>query len=236
MICAIHQPQYLPWLGYFDKIRQADVFILLDNVQFKKNDWQNRNKIRTSQGWQWLTVPVFHNFGQKITEVKINNIKNWRQTHLKALILNYSKAPYCSEYRDFFETVYGQEWEYLVDINIYCIERLVEFLGIKTKIVRASAYQATDDSTQRLMDLCRAVGADTYLSGIDGPKYMDIKKFKESGISLVTQQFVHPVYQQMWSHKQGGEFISHMSIVDVLFNYGRKAHEIFSLSADNVKI
>jgi hypothetical protein len=91
MICAIHQPQYMPWLGYFDKIDKADIFIFLDDVQFKKNEWQNRNKIRTAQGWQWLTVPILHEFGQKIADVHIDNKRKWRHTHLRSIQLNYGK-------------------------------------------------------------------------------------------------------------------------------------------------
>jgi len=125
MIAGIHQPQYLPWLGYFDKIARSDIFILLDDVQFKKNDWQNRNKIHTPQGWQWLTVPVIHNFGQTIVETKIKNVSNWRQAHYKALVLNYSRAPFFNDYKDFFETLYEREWEYLADLNIYILEKLI---------------------------------------------------------------------------------------------------------------
>src|SRR3989338_1301971 len=143
MIVTIHQPQYLPWLGYFNKADHADVFIILDDVQFKKNDWQNRNRIRTSQGWQWLTVPIFHDFGQKITEVRINNNDNWRETHLKAIILNYGRAPFFDDYIGIFEDAYARPWTYLVEINIYFIEKFIDLLGIRTKLVRASEYDAT---------------------------------------------------------------------------------------------
>ena len=157
MIAAIHQPQYLPWLGYFHKILSSDVFILLDNVQFKKNDWQNRNKIKTPQGGQWLTVPVLHDFGQKITEVRINNKMSWRSGHLKSLQMNYAKAPFFKEYVPHFEEILGKEWEFLSELNIAVIRKCVELLGIGTKIVLASDYQATEESTQRLADLCKAL-------------------------------------------------------------------------------
>ena len=165
MIVSIHQPQFLPWLGYFDKIASSDIFILLDNVQFKKNEWQNRNKIRTPQGWQWLTVPVLHNFGQKISEVKINNQIKWKDNHLKTLELNYKKSPFFGKYFPFFEELYRQEWECLADINIFVIQKMVDLLGIKTKIVKSSDYQATEDNTQRLIDLCKLLKGDQYLSG-----------------------------------------------------------------------
>ncbi len=98
MIVSVHQPQYLPWLGYFDKIERSDIFVFLDNVQFKKNEWQNRNKIKTSEGWQWLSVPVIHKFMQKISEVKINNTVWWGKKHLNALVTNYSKAPFFKDH------------------------------------------------------------------------------------------------------------------------------------------
>ncbi len=220
MIATIHQPQYLPWLGYFDKADRADIFILLDNVQFKKNDWQNRNRIRTSQGWQWLTVPIFHDFGQKITEVRINNNDNWREAHLKAIILNYGRAPFFDDYIGIFEDAYARPWTYLVDINIYFIEKFIDLLGIRTQLVRASAYDAADDSTQRLIDLCQAVGTDTYIAGVDGAKYMDFDKFKEHDIAVVTQDFVHPFYPQVWIKDPAKDFISHLSVIDLLFNCG----------------
>lgn len=223
MIVTIHQPQYLPWLGYFDKADRADIFILLDDVQFKKNEWQNRNKIRTSQGWQWLTVPVLHDFGQKINEVKINNKIDWRKAHLKALQLNYAKAPFYNQTIGIFESIYEKEWENLAQINIHFIEKIVELLGIDTKIVISSKCQVSEDPTQRLIDLCKGFKADIYLSGKDGHKYMDFGQFEKSGLKVETQDFNHPVYSQQWM-KQGKEsFISHLSIVDLLFNHGPKS-------------
>ncbi len=219
MIATIHQPQYLPWLGYFDKADRSDVFILLDDVQFKKNDWQNRNKICASQGGQWLTVPVIHDFGQKINEVKINNKINWRQAHLKALQMNYSKAPFFKEYIGLFEKIYGMEWDFLININIYLIKELIDLLGIQTKIVLSSEFQVSDERTQRLIDLCESVGADIYLAGADSGNYMDFEKFKKGGVSLMIQDFRHPVYQQRWTK----DFLSCMSVVDLAFNYGDKS-------------
>jgi len=220
MIVTIHQPQYLPWLGYFNKAYQADIFIILDNVQFKKNDWQNRNRIRTSQGCQWLTVPVLHDHGQAINKVKLNNTTHWRKAHFNALLMNYGKAPFFKNYIDFFESMYNKEWEYLADINIGFIEQIIQWLRIETRIVKSSDYSVTEDSTQRLIDLCKQFDATTYISGSDGEKYMDIKKFEENDIRLEVQDYQHPVYPQLWTGGNNDNFISHMSVIDLLFNYG----------------
>ncbi|UCG08719.1 MAG: WbqC family protein [Desulfobacterales bacterium] len=222
MIVAVHQPQYLPWLGYFDKIRIADVFCYLDNVQYKKNEWQNRNRIKTAQNWQWLTVPVHYRFPQKINEVEINNSVNWKKKHLQALITNYSKAPYFKDYITPLEDLFTKDWELLSEFNIGLLERLREFLNLHDKpAIPASSMVLRDDPTERLIDICKTVGADTYLAGQDGRTYMDLERFRANGITVITQEFKHPVYPQLYD-----EFQSHMSIVDLLFNCGPESIKI----------
>ena len=221
MIAAVHQPQYLPWLGYFDKMRRADVFCFLDNVQFKKNDWQNRNRIKTARGWQWLTVPVHYRFPQKITEVTINKSVNWKKKHLQALISNYNRTPYFKQSLDIFEQVYSETWDSLSDLNIILIKRLRTAFGLDQKpIVKASDHDLREDPTDRLIDICTALNADTYLSGQDGIKYMNMERFRQSGIRVVVQDFQHPIYPQAFEG-----FQSHMSAVDLLFNCGEKSLE-----------
>jgi hypothetical protein len=216
LIVAVHQPQYLSWLGYFDKIRQADVFCYLDDVQYKKNDWQNRNRIKTDQGWQWLTVPVRYRFPQKLNEVAINNAVNWKNKHFQALITNYNRAPYFRAYTTLFEQIYSQDWEFLSELNIALIEGLKTAFGMdRVTAVKSSDFSLRQDPTDRLVDICRELKADTYLSGPDGVKYMELERFKQSGIQVVLQDFVHPVYPQRFSG-----FQSHMSAVDLLFNCG----------------
>jgi WbqC-like protein family len=221
LIVAIHQPQYLPWLGYFDKIIKADAFCYLDNVQYKKNEWQNRNRIKTAQGRQWLTVPVSYRFPAKINEVKINNTVNWKRKHLQAMITNYSKAPFFAEYIGFFEEVYSKDWELISELNVYLIGRMQEMLNIKEKrTVLASTLSLSDDPTERLIDICKTLEGDTYLSGQDGAKYMDLERFKANGIEVIVQDFIHPEYPQLF-----GDFASHLSIVDLLFNCGPETLE-----------
>ena len=222
MIVSIHQPQYLPWLGYFSKIDRSDIFILLDNVQFKKNEWQNRNRIRTAEGWQWITVPVLHKFLQKISEVEINNTVQWGKKHLNALITNYSKAPFFKEYIGFFEQTYAQDWKCLVDINIHIIQNLVKIMGIPDKeLILASKFESREGPTERLIDLCKQVGADIYLSGKDGAKYLDLDIFKKESVEVIFQDYKHPQYPQLF-----GGFEPYMSILDLLFNCGPESLSI----------
>ena len=222
MIVAVHQPQYLPWLGYFDKIRRADVFCFLDNVQYKKNDWQNRNRIKTAQGWQWLTVPVQYRYPQKINQVTINNSVNWKKKHLQTLVTNYNRATFFNEFKQSFEQVYSENWDYLSDLNIALIERLNRAFGLEQRpTAKSSDFSLREDPTDRLIDICRALNCDTYLAGRDGTQYMDLARFKQSGIQVIIQDFKHPDYPQLF---QG--FQSHMSAVDLLFNCGAKSLEI----------
>ena len=138
MICTVHQPNYLPYLGFFEKAHRSDVFILYDTTQFKKNDWQNRNKLCVNNGWQWISIPVYHDFGQKIFEVKIKDpqkslVKNWRSIQVL-----YAKAPYFKKYAASYEEIYHSEIELLNDLNCKIILQAAEHLGIKTKFVKSS--------------------------------------------------------------------------------------------------
>ena len=216
MIAAVHQPQYLPWLGYIDKIDKCDVFCFLDNVQYKKNDWQNRNRIKTVSGWQWVTLPVRYRFPQRINEVQINNAVNWRRKHLQALITNYRKSPFFHHCIDLFQQIYQTDWQHLADLNIEMVKGLMKLLGMEAKpTILASALHTSDDPNDRLIDICRALGCDTYLAGAAGANYMDAARFEKRGIRVVFQDFRHPQYPQLF-----GEFVSHLSVIDLLFNCG----------------
>ncbi len=224
MIISIHQPQYLPWLGYFDKISKSDVFVLLDNVQFKKNEWQNRNRIKTARGWQWLTVPVIHKFSQKIDEVKINNTVRWGKKHLNTLVTNYSKTAFFRQHIAFFEQAFAREWRCLVDLNIHFIRYLADGLGLSEKrLVRASAYDLREDATERLIDICKQLQGDVYLSGRDGAKYLNTALFEKEGIQVVFQDYHHPRYPQLY-----GAFEPCLSAVDLLFNCGSESRSVLT--------
>jgi hypothetical protein len=224
MRIAVHQPHYLPWLGYFDKMLKADAFCYLDNVQYKKNEWQNRNRIKTDRGWQWLTVPVHYRFPQKICEVCIDNTAKWKHKHLQALKTYYGKAPYFSRTFQLFERVLAQKWQSLSELNIELAEQLRQCLGLGHKTTaRASHLNLSEDPTERLIDICLALGGDTYLSGPDGLAYMNAERFRQRGLRIEVQAFEHPVYLQRF-----GEFISHLSVLDLLCNCGPDSLAVLS--------
>jgi hypothetical protein len=222
LIAAVHQPQFMPWLGYFDKMDRADCFVLLEGVQYKKNEWQNRNRIKGAAGPQWLTVPVRFSFPARIDEVAINQAENWRHRHWQALRTNYARAGYWREASGFLEEFYRREWQWLVEVNVASIQWLREVLGITTPLRSASQLPGlSDDPTGRLVDICRAVGAGTYLSGADGPKYLDLDQFADAGIEVIFQEYQHPVYPQLF-----GDFVSHLSALDLVLNCGAEGLNI----------
>jgi len=226
MIVAVHQPQYLPWLGYFDKICRADFFVLLDNVQFKKNEWQNRNKIKTAQGWQWLTVPVKYKFPQLINEVTINNTVRWQHKQRQAILSNYKKAP-CYHYLDgFFDEIFSHAWQSISQLNIRVVIRLAKILGIDTPIFVASELgDFPNDPDERLIAITAHFKADAYLAGSGGRQYMDLLKFRERGIEVLFQDYKHPVYDQRF-----GEFVPYMSAIDLILNHGENSLAILGRS------
>jgi len=226
---AIHQPQYLPWLGYFDKMDRADCFVLLDDVQFKKNEWQNRNRIKTAAGWQWLTVPVLHRFPQRIAEVRIDGAAPWPRKHWRALLANYAGAPAFEPHRAFFAELYARDWQRLAELSGAALEYLVGALGITTRLVPASALDLPPGvmATDRLVAICRALGADTYVSGSGAHDYLEVERFHRAGIALEFQAFACPVYPQRF-----GAFEPNLSVVDLLFNCGARSLAVLRSRGD----
>lgn len=220
MIVAIHQPQYLPWAGYLDKVDQADTFVLLDTVQFKKGEWQNRNRFKTAQGPQWITVPVLHDFGQLIKDVIIDPRRSsWARKHHQALKTHYGSTPGISDVEGCLIPVWEREWERLAPLNVAILQALMELTGIETSLLLASEMEpAPDHPDERLISICRQLGADTYLAGAGGPDYMQMELWEEAGIGVIVQEFIHPVYTQPF-----GDFLPAMSAVDLLCNCGRDA-------------
>jgi len=226
MIVSVHQPQYIPWLGFFDKIKKSDCFVFLDQVQYKKREYENRNKIKSSAGAHWLTVPVITKgaYFQKISDVLIDNAQRWQEKHYKAFEFNYGKAAYFKNYLPFLEEIYLQKkWVNLVDLNIFIIKFVLKELGIGTKIYLESQVQADGQATDRIVNICRKLTCDSYLSGIGGTAYLEEEKFSSAGIKLIYQDFKHPEYPQ-----QFGEFESNLSVMDLLLNCGPQAGKYFA--------
>ncbi|MDO8516867.1 MAG: WbqC family protein [Nanoarchaeota archaeon] len=215
MRIAIHQPNFLPYLGFFDKCDYSDILVLYDSTQFKKNDFQNRNKIKTKDGWKWLTIPISYNFGDLINKVKIDNSQDWRNKHLVYLKENYYKSAFFDVYFDKIKEIYNKEWTYLSDFNISLIIFLIKELGIKCKIVKSSDLDINLKSTDALIEICKELNADEYVSGKDGRNYLDKSLFEKENIKVLFQDYKHPIYQQQFYG-----FEPFMSILDLLFNEG----------------
>jgi len=222
MKIAIHQPHYLPWLGYFAKWAAADLFVFLDTVQYEKNGWQNRNRIKTRDGPRWLTAPVRARLGTAIRDVMIDTTQPWRARHLRAIDNAYAKAPSWPHHRDELQSFYGREWDRLAPLAVESAQWLAQALGISIPTRLASDLTLPDrarlDATARLVALCQAVGADTYLAGRDGALYLDADQFAAAGIAVETQRYEHPVYAQ-----EHGEFAPFLSALDLLLMYGDEA-------------
>lgn len=223
LVC-IRQPGYLPFIGFFKKIQSSDVFVYLDDAQYTVGGWENRNKIKTSTGPIWLTVPVLHPFQQKLRDVKIKP-DNWRKKHMLSIKNSYLKAPFFNEYWNDIEKILNIEWEKLIDLNFAFIEYFNSKLGLTTKTFRSSELDVDDKGSLRLLKICQKLNADVYMSGIRGKEYLDEKLFTDAGIKIIYENFQHPVYHQLH-----GEFIPNMAIVDLLFNEGDKSKEIIQNS------
>ena len=216
MRVAIHQPQYLPWLGYLAKWAAADLFVFLDTVQYEKNGWQNRNRIKTADGARWLTVPVRARLGTSLAEVPVDAEQPWAQRHLRSIEHAYGRAPHFAAQRDALARLYAAPWERLAPLAVASAEWLARAAGVTAPARLASSLAVDDDDpTGRLVALCRAVGADTYLAGGHGARYMDAKRFADAGIRVLYQTYAHPVYAQ-----QHGDFVPFLSGLDLLLMHG----------------
>jgi hypothetical protein len=214
---AIHQPQYLPYLGFFHKLANSDVLVVMDNVQFHRRGLQHRNKIKTSAGWQWLTVPVSSGSHVSLGDVRISRTESWQAKHTRALTLNYSRAPYFDRYGGELVDLLQRPWDRLSSLNMTLTEWITDCLGIRTQIVYASDLAVEGNRSDLLVELCKAVDASTYLSGPGGRRYMDTATFEAAGVEVRWQQFEHPSYPQLFPRVG---FIPDLSIVDVLFCCG----------------
>jgi len=218
MMVAIHQLHYLPWLRYMEKIARADVFVVLDDVQFTKNGFQNRNKIKHANGWMYLTVPVRERAGQCLPEVEIADVKGWRESHWRSIETNYGRAAYFGQYAEMLREVYQRPWTHLNPLNWELLTKLCEAVGIQTPLVRSSELNLKSKATERLIEICNAVGADRYYSGsFAAEAYLDAAAMEAAGIALVLQDWTCPQYRQCFPR---AGFMPDLSIVDLLMNEG----------------
>jgi hypothetical protein len=216
MRLAAHQPQYLPWLGFFDKMDRVERFVLLDTVQYKKNEWQNRNRIRTAAGWQWLTVPVHYRFPMTIREVAIDEIGSWRRKHRESLRIHHARSPFKEAILPAIEAVLDEPFASLASLNVRLIRLLAGFLGVRTPVLLASEVPGLPEGADtRLIALCRYFGATDYLAGQGGGAYMDLDAYRAAGVGVTFQDFRHPVYTQTYPG-----FEANLSVVDLLLNCG----------------
>ena len=223
MILTAHQPVYLPWLGLFHKIALAETFVYFDQTQYLPKNWMNRNKIRTKNGSIWLTVPVLRKGYRdlKTSEIEINNSINWQKKHLRSISLNYKKSPYFENYIPFFEDVYSRKWEFLGDLNEYMLKWFLDELGIKVNFLNAKNFKFEGEKSSLILNMCKKLDASTYIFGTLGKDYANVHEFEKNNVKLIFQDYNHPKYSQLYN-----EFVSHLSVIDLLFNHGPKSLEI----------
>lgn len=218
------QPTYLPWMGYFDLIDQADTFVFLDDVDFTKQSWQQRNRIKTPNGVQWLTVPILWrgHSGQKILDVIINQTSKYKEKHIKTITQSYGKAPFFNLYFEEFSSILVKPYQLLGNLNIDLIAWLCEKLGIYTKLIRSSGLNVNGKKVQRLINILRAFDADCYLSPPGSRKYIEENNlFVSEDIELIYHNYQHPHYNQLH-----GDFVPYLSIIDLISNEGSKSLDI----------
>ena len=215
---VVLQPGYLPWLGFFDQLSRADVFVYYDDVQYDKHGWRNRNRIKTQDGAQWLTVPVRHEGLPRIADVEIDQRTAWARKHVASIRQAYARAPFLKRYLPAFEEVLQRKWERLVDLDLACASLMADWLGLKRQVERSSTLGIGGVRSERLVNICRHFGASRYVSGDSAAAYLDVPAFAAHDIAVEWQAYSHPTYPQLH-----GDFVPNLSALDLLFNCGPDA-------------
>jgi len=220
---AIMQPGYLPWLGFFELMYNCDLFVFLDDVQYTKRDWRNRNRIRTYDGWQWLTVPVFNKNkrGQLIKDVQINNQVNWQKQHFNAFRVHYNKSRFFNSFIPELQNIYSRRWKNLSGLNIELILLLAKILKILTPCIFSSQLNIKSKKSMRILEICKELNANELYDSKAASNFLNLSLFGKEDITVKFQNYVHPVYDQVYK-----PFIPYMSTIDLLFNYGEEASKI----------
>jgi len=239
VIVAAHQPHYFPWLGYVHKMAQADLFIVMDDLQYEKDNFQNRNRIKVNNSSAWLTVPLER--GSQADLICDKRIKNdgfsakehWQRRTWATLQVHYGKAPHFSRYAGELEELYTRPWTRLVDVTLHILELVRGWFGISSPMLLSSSLQLEGQKTDRIIDFCRKVGADVYLSGRGGSTgYLDVDALRQSGVDVAWQSFEHPVYPQRYPALG---FMPRMCVLDMLFNCGPASRDIL-LSTGELRV
>ena len=235
MIVAAHQPAFLPWLGYLDKLARADLFVVMDDLQYEAQNFQNRNRLKLAAGPHWITVPLVHGSQtDRILDKRIDNTgrggrHHWQYRTWRTLEVHYGKAACWDRYAPALEDVFVRRWDLLVELDLHLLDLARNWLGITGPIVRASSLGLTGAKTDRIISMCRAVGARTYLSGRGGSAgYLDTDALDRAGIATVWQEFRHPMYPQRYP--QLG-FVSHLGFLDLLLNCGPDSAAVLGTAA-----
>jgi hypothetical protein len=237
MILAAHQPAFLPWLGYLDKVAKADVFVVMDDLQYEKENFQNRNRVKLNTGAAWLTVPLEKGAqSDRILDKRIVNNANpkehWARKAWTTIKTHYGRAPHFAAYAEELEDAFTRPWTRLVDLDAHMLGLARRWLGITRPIVNASSLELQGQKTDRIIDLCKKVGAKVYLSGKGGSTdYLDLDAFARAGISVMWQQFQHPEYPQRYP--QVG-FVSHLAFLDLVLNCGPDSRDILFPRAEEM--
>ena len=232
MIITAHQPNYLPWIGLFHKICLADRYVIYDDVAFTHYGFANRTNILGKDGIKTLIVPVhrFSDRSPRILDVCIDKSNGqWRRKHWMSIVHCYGKAPYFGTYADAFEAVYLCSWERLVDLNIHLFELVLEFLGIRKPVLRASSLGLSGRKSDRVIDLCLKLGAEAFIFGAGGRKYADLDAFQRAGIKPLFHHYRHPRYPQ-----GAGQHADYISVIDLLFNCGPASLDVLNTGQDSL--
>ena len=229
MIVSAHQPSYLPWLGYLDKMAKSDLFVVMDDLQYEAQNFQNRQRVKLHSGAAWLTVPLERGSqSDRICDKRIDNTgspkQHWQRRTWMTIEMNYRRAPHFDRYRDELHEVYTRPWTSLLELDMTLLDMARTWLGIKVPIVRSSSLGLTGQKTDRLIDLCKKVGARAYLSGSGGSQgYLDVEQMGRSGIGVIWQHFDHPRYPQRYVERG---FSSHLAFLDLVFNCGEQSRDV----------
>lgn len=222
MNCAILQPSYIPWRGYFDQIRRSDIFVFYDDVQYDKQGWRNRNRIKTADGPVWLTIPVASKGNiseeRQIKDIEIIDERRWRKKHLGTLKQSYARAPHFDRYEPLVEEMLAEPPELLADLTISTTIALAQELGLEREFIRSSELDASGSQTGRLLSVLKQVGATHYISGPSARSYLEEDRLTDAGISIEYMEYDYPEYKQLHP-----PFDPNVSILDLLFMEGPNA-------------